>query len=234
MIVIGTLVALLVYINSEKKFNLSVKHEEKVRMSFAFGGLAGLACASVSSWFIYPELLSYPLLQRIANSGLIFYYGMFGFFLASASLLRIHKMDVCLWLNEIVPSVLILHAIGRIGCSLAGCCYGQQIAPITILGMHFTSIPAREIEALCLFTMFFLFAYKIKKHRLPLYMLSYSIIRFVIEFGRGDNRGRLIFQSISPAQTTSICIWIVLSCWAARIMLIRRFSPSGATTQKHK
>jgi len=205
MVAIGGLFATLILIDKQKKANTEPKVAEKVNLSFLLAGFSSLIVSNVINWFIFPETLGYPLLQRIAISGLSFYYGMFGFFAISIILLKIQKQDWKFWINEIIPSVLILHAFGRIGCSLAGCCYG-----VLLTNTLLERFPAREIEMICLIIMFFVFNYIIKNNRLFYYLLSYSIIRFFIEFGRGDNRGALITEILSPAQITSIIIWISL------------------------
>jgi len=141
--------------------------------------------------------------------GFSFYYGMFGFIFVSASLLKIQKVDYRFWINEIVPSLLVFHAFSRIGCSLEGCCYGIEL---NLFGQHLL-FPAREIESLALFVMYFLFGKKFKKSRFFWYMLCYSALRFGLEFGRGDDRGVLLLTELSPAQVTSIGIWIALLGW---------------------
>jgi phosphatidylglycerol:prolipoprotein diacylglycerol transferase len=70
--------------------------------------------------------------------------------------------------------------------------------------------PAREIEAVCLFALFFVFSFKLRKNRFRLYLLCYSVLRFFLEFGRGDYRGAFLIHSLSPAQVTSVIVWIFL------------------------
>jgi phosphatidylglycerol:prolipoprotein diacylglycerol transferase len=136
---------------------------------------------------------------------------MFGFFAIFALMLKLQKMDARFWVDEAVPPVLIFHAFGRVGCSLAGCCYGRTFAsPARFLIFGLEIFPARELEAFCLFALFFLFQYRIKENRFTLYLLCYSVLRFFLEFGRGDYRGVLFVRFLSPAQVTSIIIWIVL------------------------
>ena len=213
MAAVGALFALMTLLKKEKNLHLSAELEEKINRSFLIAGLLSLFFANVANWFLFPEILNYPLMQRVTLGGLSFYYGMFGFFAVSTLLLKLQKMDYKFWINEVIPSVLIFHAFGRIGCSLAGCCYGVQIEPINIFGLTIDRFPAREIESICLFIMFFVFQHVIKKNRFFWYLLSYSTIRFLLEYGRGDDRGRLIASILSPAQVTSIFVWIALLGW---------------------
>ena len=57
-----------------------------------------------------------------------------------------------------------------------------------------------------------------------LYMLMYSVLRFVVEFFRGDDRGTFIF-GMSPAQNISLIIFVV----AVTVLL---FTKNGAKNEK--
>jgi phosphatidylglycerol:prolipoprotein diacylglycerol transferase len=221
---IGLLVALLVLLQKEKSAYLTVETEMRLHIAAIVGCVVALICANVANWFLfYPESFRYPLLQRISLSGLSFYYGMLGFLGSFALMLRLFRLDYKFWLNEIIPSVLIFHAFGRIGCSLAGCCYGVELSPSLYLwGLHLDLFPARELESLCLFALFFVFNFGIKKYRLQKYLLCYSILRFFLEFGRGDDRGVFLTQALSPAQMTSAIVWVCLCVWLAKNLARRK------------
>jgi phosphatidylglycerol:prolipoprotein diacylglycerol transferase len=208
---VGVLFALALILKREKELNIPGTEEDKLNCSLIVSGIFSLAAANAANWLLKPELLSLPLLQRAARGGIAFYYGMFCFFAVFALLLRWGKLNVRLWVNEIVPSVLLFHAVGRVGCSLAGCCYGRDLAaPFRLLRFDIRMFPARELEAFSLFILFFLFQYKIRQNRFVLYLICYSALRFFLEFGRGDYRGAYIAGVLSPAQFTSIIIWVVL------------------------
>ena len=112
---------------------------------------------------------------------------------------------------SIVPScILIAHAFGRIGCFFAGCCYGKVTD--SFLGVKFPHLsqpvhPTQLYEAAFLFIMFGVCTYLVVKfnfkHNLSLYLISYGIFRFLIEYLRGDERGELV-GFISPSQFLSI------------------------------
>jgi len=106
-------------------------------------------------------------------------------------------------LNTVITGVVIAHAFGRIGCLLAGCCFG--IPTDSFLGVIFphghaaeafpdTKIfPTQLFESAFLFLLFFLLN-KVKSFRnieLEVYLIGYGIWRFLIEFIRGDDRGSL-------------------------------------------
>ena len=112
---------------------------------------------------------------------------------------------------SIVPScILIAHAFGRIGCFFAGCCYGKVTD--SFLGVKFPGLanpvhPTQLYEAAFLFIMFGVCTYLVVKfnfkHNLALYLISYGVFRFLIEYLRGDERGELV-SFVSPSQFLSI------------------------------
>ena len=112
--------------------------------------------------------------------------------------------------------IVIAHAFGRIGCFFAGCCYGKPTD--SFLGVKFPflsyKVHATQLyEAAFLFALFavmlILYLKKGFKHNLSLYLLTYGIFRFLIEFLRGDDRGSFV-AGISPSQFWSI-VMIVAS-----------------------
>ena len=211
MVIVGFTASAVYITTAQFKMGCSRQTQSKVNRIFIFAFICGVFCANSANWFLFPEMLSQPIAVRLMQAGFSFYYGMLGFFAIAAVLLRLAKEDPALWVNQIVPSVLIFHAISRIGCSFEGCCYGL---PISAFGVTF-DFPAREIESFSLFVLFFVFTKRIKTHRFAWYLASYSVIRFCLEFGRADNRGVLLVDWLSPAQLTSVMIWISLVVWLA-------------------
>lgn len=113
----------------------------------------------------------------------------------------------------IVPCcILIAHGFGRIGCFFGGCCYGVETD--SFLGVKFPHLPAPVhptmlYEAAFLFIMFGVCSWLLLKRKfrynLPLYLLTYGVFRFLIEYIRGDYRGSLV-TGISPSQFWSIAM----------------------------
>ncbi|MCL2487739.1 MAG: prolipoprotein diacylglyceryl transferase, partial [Oscillospiraceae bacterium] len=200
---------------------------KRIRRSFWIGLLAGVAYANIGNWFLFPETLQYSLRQRITLGGFSFFFGVLAFLGVSALFLYAHHLDVKFWMNQIIPSVLLFHLFGRIGCSLAGCCYGIELS---LFGFHF-DFPARELEAFALFILYFVFQKGIEKHKVQWYLFLYALLRFGLEFGRGDDRGQLpvplpeLLSWLSPAQAIAIIIWAVLFIYlivAGILRIIRR------------
>ncbi len=117
----------------------------------------------------------------------------------------------------IAPACITLaHGLGRIGCFFAGCCYG--IVTDSIFGVKFPHLdhnvyPTQLYEAIFLLILtgiLSLLAFKFKnKYTMPIYLASYGVFRFLIEFIRGDDRGAYLFGVISPSQVFSIVCIII-------------------------
>lgn len=112
------------------------------------------------------------------------------------------------------PCVPFAHGLGRIGCFLDGCCYGKETD--SIFGIKFTTTatkvwPTNLFEAIFLLLLagvLFYFAFKKNsRYAFPIYMISYGIFRFLIEFLRGDHRGSFI-PGLSPSQFWSILLFV--------------------------
>ena len=111
-------------------------------------------------------------------------------------------------------SITLGHALGRIGCLMAGCCHGDATDAwygIYMLdsksGEMVKYVPIQLYESLFLFAMFGFFLYRLikkKTYNLPLYMAIYGVWRYAIEEFRGDTRGSTIVDFWSPSQLIAV------------------------------
>lgn len=106
------------------------------------------------------------------------------------------------------------HGLGRIGCFLDGCCYGKETD--SILGIKFATTenkvwPTNLFEAIFLLILAGILLYlafrKYSRYCFPIYMISYGIFRFLIEFLRGDHRGTFI-PGLTPSQFWSLLLFL--------------------------
>ena len=133
------------------------------------------------------------------------------------------------YLLRIAPiSITIAHGFGRIGCFFAGCCYGKETEAwygIQFPGLPTKVIPTQLFEAIFLFVlsaaMIVLLFVVHFKYNMSLYLVSYGIWRFVIEYFRGDYRGSFI-PGLSPSQFWSI---IMVLLGIAIFFLYKKFDP---------
>lgn len=131
----------------------------------------------------------------------------------------------------LIPGLIFGHAIGRVGCFLTGCCYGRVCDlpwKVYMDGAYRHPVQLYEAFALFLLGYFSLRWIKGKKNLFVFtnYLLSYSVIRFFLEFFRGDDvRGVLWFQ-LSTSQNISIGLFLVALVVRSRI-LCKAIQPSS-------
>lgn len=153
------------------------------------------------------------MILLIPQSGFVFYGGLFGVIFTLMFLTR-NDADMRKKVFEIsVPAMPLFHAFGRIGCFLAGCCYGKKLStPIVIGTIEFARIPVQIIESMAEFILFIVLFILSKKNRdidlLRIYLVIYAVIRFADEFLRGD-KIRGIYGGVSTAQWISLIILFV-------------------------
>ncbi|MBQ9544421.1 MAG: prolipoprotein diacylglyceryl transferase, partial [Clostridia bacterium] len=172
---------------------------------------------TLSQLFSVPLSLSIERLKTVFG-GNVFYGGLVGSIISTLIYTKYSKvMDREITLNDLAVCIPLFHSFGRIGCFFGGCCYGKEsgfgfvmahndFVPEAIGVRRF---PVQLAEALCNALLFIvlLYLYKKKRKRLIIvYLASYSVIRFVLEFFRGDLiRG--IYFGLSTSQWISIIIF---------------------------
>ncbi len=161
---------------------------------------------------------------RIWNGGLVFYGGFLGALATIAVYFRRHRMPLWRTLDILAPGVAVGHALGRVGCFFAGCCYGlacelpwavtfthpESLAP-THMPLHPTQLYSAGANLLI-----FLFLWSIRRKKrfhgqiFWLYVGIYGIARFIIEFFRGDFRGDPLFGVLSISQAIGV-VFVLLA-----------------------
>lgn len=168
--------------------------------------------------------------ERLQNAlrdfryGFVFFGGAIAAICATVYYLKKKHLPVLKTADFFMVALPLGHAIGRIGCFLAGCCYGKPTHlpwgvafhdPHSLVGQHYLGVhlhPTQLYEvALNLILFFILHRFYKKPHKdgavLALYLIGYALIRFFVEFFRGDYRGGFML-GLSPSQ------WIALAAAA--------------------
>jgi len=181
-------------------------------------------------------------LLGLARSGGVFYGGLIAAVVVALLYLRRHKLPLWTTTDVFAPGIALGHVIGRLGCLMAGCCFGKPTSvpwavtfrdPAafanvgTPLGvpLHPTQLYEAGAEALILA---FLLAFERRGRPFPGrtfwgYLLLYGISRFAIEFYRGDSRG-MVFNVLSTSQFVSVVL-VPLSI-VMLVVLSRRPDPT--------
>jgi phosphatidylglycerol---prolipoprotein diacylglyceryl transferase len=169
--------------------------------------------------FEEPSYLSNPS-KLFSGNGFVFYGSLLTCIPLMLWFFRKHKIPLWPMLDVMAVVTGILHACGRIGCFMAGCCYG--IPTDSFVGVIFTNPvcqadplntslhPTQLYEAgFILMILIVLLLLKNGKQfagqLFLIYLIMYAVGRGVIEIFRGDiERGFLIEGLLSTSQFISI------------------------------
>lgn len=136
-------------------------------------------------------------------AGFVFYGGLIGGALGIVIYCKQFHIELSPILNIAAPSIPLMHAFGRIGCFLGGCCYGKEYHGILAVKFPYNEdfeqlsaverFPVQLVEASIEFILFIILFILVKKSNrlknglaLGIYLIIYPISRFILEFFRGD------------------------------------------------
>jgi phosphatidylglycerol:prolipoprotein diacylglycerol transferase len=152
---------------------------------------------------ILPDLIARPemFLSSLAD-GWVVYGGILGGILGGWLYCRWKKLETWKYFDLGLASVALAQGFGRIGCFLAGCCYGAETTgPLAVVFPETCQyapagvplVPTQLISSALDFLLFFfliLYDRKGKKRDGEVtawYLILYSAGRFILEFWRGDS-----------------------------------------------
>jgi len=168
--------------------------------------------------------LKHPLdIFKIWEGGLVFYGGLILALPSALWYIRKHHLDGWRITDIFAPSIAIGHAVGRIGCFAAGCCHGRlcelpwavtfhdpESLATTGIPLHPTQLYESAGEFLNFLILITLRRYQSFKGQLFwTYIFLYSVLRFVVEFFRGDEARGYLFGGISVSQGISVIMGII-------------------------
>lgn len=214
MIGIGVLVCIFMGMYRAKKYGL----KEDVVLDIAiYGLLFGWAGAKVLYVIVEWKAFMQDPLSVLGSEGFVVYGGITAGVLAAIIYCKRKGHVFIEYFDILCASIAVAQGFGRIGCFLAGCCYGRETtSPIgvvfpagSIAPAGVKLLPTQLFSSAGDFGIMFalLWHYKRRKHVGDtgyLYMLLYGIGRFLIEFLRNDDRGDV--GSLSTSQFISIFI----------------------------
>lgn len=207
MIGLGVMAALLLGDYRAKKFGLNGDHIYGMTFSAVIlGFMAARILFIITEW---ENFLQNPM-QYLAGAGFVVYGGIIGGALTIYGFCKIKKIDMLSYLDLMIPSVALAQAFGRVGCFLAGCCYGKETD--SFLGVVFTNsdfapngvkvLPTQLFMAggdLVIMAVLLWYAAKrpMRGRTSAMYLILYSVGRFLVEFLRNDDRGTVGVLSTS-------------------------------------
>jgi phosphatidylglycerol:prolipoprotein diacylglycerol transferase len=188
--------------------------------------IAALVGGKVFLFFEDPSFYIASPRRLLTGTGFVF-YGSFLFAIPTMLwFFRWHKLDPYKMLDVMAITTCLVHLFGRIGCFMAGCCYGKPTD--FTLGVVFTdprcfanpkNTPLHATQlyeaTFILAVMVFLFYLRDRKvfygQLFLTYLLLYAGGRFILEYFRGDiARGFVIQDYLSHSQFIAVCIFVIV------------------------
>lgn len=218
MIGLGIICATLLFLkrgakrgyDEDKLFNSAI-------LTVILGILGGKILYIITDWKVVME--NPDLILKEFGNGFVIYGAIIGGALGIVLYSLKNKWNILELSDLVAPGVALAQGFGRIGCFLAGCCYGAEttssigvifpsdsLAPSGIM-LYPTQIFSSIFDfALGLFLLWYGNKEVEKGKTISMYMIIYSIGRFFVEFLRNDPRGSV--GLLSTSQFISIFILI--------------------------
>jgi len=199
--------------------------------------------------FSVPGVSIMDKISVVLKGGFVFYGGFIGGFAGLMVYCKAFKEKLWKYLDVYATVLPLGHAFGRVGCFFGGCCYGMPYDGIfsytyegPLIGQTPIGVPLFPVqlfEAGCLvliFSAMMVIFFKTKeKYHLTVfgYLASYCVVRFVLEFFRGDKeRGGLLFLSTSQIISILIALvtafYIVWTVWLKDKVMAKRAAATPA------
>jgi phosphatidylglycerol---prolipoprotein diacylglyceryl transferase len=225
LVSLGVLLGLWISVRNSQKQGIDPDNAWNLGIIVVMSGIIGAKVLYIIvDWGEYAahpgEIFSLNTLQ----AGGVFSGGLIGAFAAAAWYVHRHRMPALATCDAFAPGLALGHAIGRIGCFAAGCCFGKPTDHFW--GVTFTSPIAHELvgtpigealqptqlfESAVELANFFLLAWLLKRKKfdgeiIGTYFFLYGIARFFLEYLRGDPGRGDVFGIITGTQLVALCL----------------------------
>ena len=230
MIAVGVLAA---YFTAEYRAKKSKLQYEEIFYLVIWCVIGGFVSAKILFWITeWKSFAQDPaFFLRTLGDGFVVYGGIIGGILTGYFYCRVRRLEFLKYFDLVMPSIALAQGFGRIGCLMAGCCYGRETDgpfAITFRDSGFAPnnvalIPTQIYSSILNFIHFGILLILARRKKADgqvavAYLVFYSIGRFILEFFRGDlERGSV--GSLSTSQfigiftcAAGVALWI----WAVK------------------
>jgi len=224
LVSLGVLIGLWISVRNSEKQGINPDDAWNLGILVVLCGIVGAKILYIAyDWSTYAahprEIFSLGTLQ----AGGVFSGGLIAGFVAAAWYIRKRHMPALATSDAFAPGLAFGHALGRVGCFAAGCCYGKQTDhfwgvtftnPIanawtgTPLGVPLE--PTQLFESAVELANFFILMWLLKRKKfdgqvVAAYFILYGVARYFLEFLRDDpGRGSVFGGIMTGTQLISI------------------------------
>ena len=229
LVSIGVLVGLWISVRNSEKSGIDPEHAWNFGIFVVLAGILGAKILYIVNDWSYStahprEIFSFATLQ----AGGVFSGGLLAAFVGAWWYIRKNHMPPLGTCDAFSPGLALGHAIGRVGCFAAGCCYGKPTThfwgvtfknPLaqawvgTPLGVPLE--PTQLFESAVELANFFILMWMFKRKTFDgqvfgAYLFLYGIARYFLEFLRDDPGRGEVFGGIMTG-TQLIAIGLVIT-----------------------
>ena len=229
LVATGVLVGLWISVRNAQKQGIKAENAWDFGIALVLAGILGSKILYIildwRSGHVYGQNLREIFTFDTLQAGGVFSGGLVAAFIVAWWFLRKHHMPALATCDAFAPGLAMGHAIGRVGCFAAGCCYGK--ATDHFWGVTFTNPlaaqlvgtplghalePTQLFESAAELGIFFLLTWMFKRKKFDgqvfgAYLFLYGIARFFLEFIRDDpGRGSVFGGVLSGTQLIAICL----------------------------
>jgi phosphatidylglycerol---prolipoprotein diacylglyceryl transferase len=228
LVSLGVLLGMWISVRNSERQGINPENAWNLGIMVVLCGIIGAKVLYIivdwNTYMAHPsEIFSLGTLQ----AGGVFSGGLIGALGAAAWYIHKHKMPALATCDAFAPGLAIGHAIGRVGCFAAGCCWGKPTS--AIWGVTFTNPVANQLvgtplnqaleptqlfESAIELANFFILAWMLKRKKFDgqvfgAYLILYGVARYFLEFLRDDpGRGSVFGGFMTGTQLISICLVI--------------------------
>ncbi len=220
LVSLGVLLGLWISVRNSERLGIDGEKAWNLGILMVLCGIVGSKVLYVINEGMSPrEIFSVSTLQ----AGGVFSGGLLAAMVAAAWYVRKHHMPALGTCDAFAPGLALGHAIGRIGCFAAGCCYGKPTHhfwgitftnplanAITGTPLNIPLEPTQLFESAVELANFFLLMWLLKRRKFDgqvfgAFMFIYGTARFFLEYLRDDpGRGSVFGGAITGTQLIAI------------------------------
>lgn len=219
-IAVGALLGFaFMYWQGKKQYGITFDQSNNLFILLVIAGVVG---GKLFMIFEDPSLYFSQPKKLFSGSGFVFYGSLLTAIPVMLWYFRKIKVSVLGMLDVMAAVTCIVHGFGRVGCFMAGCCYGLPTDSFLSVvfsnpacqaePLHTPLYPTQLFEATFIFSILIALLILKKKKQFDgqlflIYLMVYAVGRAVLEIFRGDiERGFLIENILSNSQFISILV----------------------------
>lgn len=196
-----------------------------VGLGVVIGGHTLYAITNINKFYLLGSAQSFTHFLSIIGvlfGGSVFYGGLIGALVVGFIYIKATKIPIDIYMDGCAFFAPLFHSFARVGCFFAGCCYGiessfgficernENVELSTVRRFPVQLLESFENLVILLVIIILMRRKKQKGGLFYIYLILYTILRFMNEFLRGDEIRGFVF-GMSTSQLISILIFIASS-----------------------